>query len=243
MRRLMLAAVGLLGGAVPAWAGPNDLFAEKAVDFGTTPKGTVLVHYFRFTNTTNQPVTVGAPRVSCGCVSATVSKNQLAPGESAAVTAYMDTRRIPNVNVTKTVLVYVPFLSPSPEEVTLKVQTVTRDDLLMSPDVLAFGSVKAGAGGTAAVKVTFLGDPNWKVTEAKSTGGYVSAAVKEDARGSGLVTYEVTATLDKACPAGVWVADVFLTTSNPAVAKLRVPVTVTVTPDTVVPAAAKDGGK
>ncbi len=232
----MLAAAALLGGAVPAWAGPGDLFAEKVMDFGTTPKGTVLVHYFRFTNTTGQTLSIGGPRVSCGCVTATVSKNQLAPGESAAVTAYMDTRRIPTANVTKTVLVYVPFLSPSQEEVTLKVQTVARDDLMMSPDVLAFGTVKAGAGGTVTTKVTFLGDPNWKVTEAKSTGGYVKAAVKEDARANGLVTYEVTATLDKACPAGVWVADVFLTTSNPAVAKLRVPVTVTVTPDAVVPA-------
>lgn len=228
MTRFLTAAAAILGAAAPAWAGPGDLFGEKIADFGTTPKGTVLVHYFRFTNTTNQTMTVGNPRVSCGCVTATVSKVQIAPNESAAVIAYMDTNRIPTPNVTKTVSVYVPFLAPTPEEVTLKVQTVARNDLMMSPDTLAFGTVKKGEGGKVTTKVTFLSDPSWEVTEATSTGGYVKAEVKQDSRQGSVVTYEVTAALDKDCPAGNWTSDIFLKTSNVAVAKLRIPVTVTV---------------
>jgi hypothetical protein len=42
------------------------------------------------------------------------------------------------------------------------------------------------------------------------------------------VTYEVTAALEKDCPAGNWTSDIYLETSNPAVAKLRIPVTVNV---------------
>jgi Protein of unknown function (DUF1573) len=229
MNRLLLAVAGLLGTAGAAWAGPNDLFTDKVADFGTTPKGTVLVHYFRFTNTTNQTLTIGTPRVSCGCTSASVSKNSVAPGESAAVIAYMDTRRIPTPNVTKAVLVYVPFLAPTQEEVTLKVQTVARDDLMMSPDVLGFGDVKAGVGAKMSTKVTFMSDPNWTVTEATSTGGFVKAEFKQESRNGAMVTYDVTATLDKDCPAGNWISDINLKTSNGAVAKLRIPVTVNVT--------------
>jgi hypothetical protein len=229
MNRLAFALVALLGTTAPAWAGPGDLFTEKAMDFGVSPKGTVLVHYFRFTNNTNQTLTLGNPRVSCGCVSAAVSKNSVAPGETAAVIAHMDTRRIPTPNAVKSVIVYVPFLAPNFEEVALRVQTVTRDDLMMSPDVLSFGSVKAGTGGKVSTKVTFTSDPNWKVTEATSTGGYVKAEFKEESRGGNFVTYEVTATLDKECPAGNWVSDIHLKTSNPAVAKLRIPVNVNVT--------------
>jgi hypothetical protein len=228
MYRLLLATVALLGAGSTAWAGPGDLFTEKTMDFGVSPRGTVLVHYFRFTNTTNQTITVGNPRVSCGCVSAAMSSHRIAPGETAAVIAYMDTRRIPTPNVTKSVLVYVPFSSPTAEEVTLRVQTVTRDDLMMSPDTLAFGSVKKGQGGKVSTKVTFLSDPNWQVTEATSTGGYVKAEVKQDSRNGSFVTYEITATLDKECPAGNWVSDIHLKTSNAAVAKLRIPVTVNV---------------
>lgn len=230
MTRLLVAAAAVLGTAASAWAGPGDLFGEKVMDFGVSPKGTVLVHYFRFTNTTKDTITVGAPRVSCGCVSAAMSKNTIAPGETAAVIAYMDTRRIPTPNVTKTVLVYVPFLTPTQEEVTLKVQTVTRDDLMVSPDVLAFGTVKKGQGGKVSTKVSFTSDPNWAVNEATSTGGFVKAEFKQDTRSPGLVTYEVTATLDKDCPVGNWTSDIYIKTSNPAVARLRIPVTVTVTP-------------
>jgi len=229
MYRIALAVAGVVVGSSMATAGPSDLFAEKVKDFGTTPKGPVLVHYFRFTNTTGQTLQLGQPRVSCGCTSAAVSKNQVAPGETAAVIAYMDTRRIPTPNVTKAVTVYVPFFGATNEEVSLRVQTVCRDDLMMSPDTLAFGTVRKGQGGKVSTKVTFLSDPNWEVKESTSTGGYVNVAHKLDSRNGNMVTYEVTATLDKDCPAGNWTADVFLKTSNPAVASLRVPVTVNVT--------------
>jgi hypothetical protein len=229
MNRLILSLAAVVATTMPAWsAGPSDLFSDKVMDFGTTPKGTVLVHYFRFTNTTNQVLTLGTPRVSCGCTSAGLSKNTVAPGETAAVIAYMDTRRIPTPNVTKSVLVYVPFVAPTQEEVTLRVQTVARDDLMMSPDTLAIGTVTKGQSGKATTKVTFMSDPSWRVTEASSTGAFVKAEFKEESRSGSLVTYEVSATLDKDCPVGNWTSDINLTTSNSAVAKLRIPVTVNV---------------
>ncbi len=230
MNRVLLTLAVLLATAMSAWAGvPSDLFPEKVNDFGTSPKGTVLVHYFRFTNTTKQTLTLGTPRVSCGCTSAALSSNTVAPGETAAVIAYMDTRRIPTPNVTKSVLVYVPFVAPYQEEVTLRVQTVTRDDLMMSPDSLALGIVPKGQTNKTSTKVTFMSDPNWKITEASSTGAYIKTEFKEESRSGSFVTYEVTAILDKECPIGNWTSDINLKTSNSAVAKLRIPVTVNVT--------------
>jgi hypothetical protein len=229
MTRFVLGIVGLLAFGSVGLAGPADMFDEKEKDFGVSPKGTVLVHYFRFTNNTKNTVTLGQPRVSCGCVTPALTKNQLAPGEAAAVVAYMDTRRIPHAGVTKSVFVFVPFHSPTFEEVSLKVTTVTRDDLLMSPDTLAFGNVTKGKGAKATTKVTFTSDPNWEIKKASSTGAYVIPEFKLAARSGTTVTYEVTATLDKACPAGNWTSDVYLETSNAAVAKLRIPVTVNVT--------------
>ncbi|MCI0702556.1 MAG: DUF1573 domain-containing protein [Planctomycetia bacterium] len=228
MTRFMLGIAGVLLFSTAAWAGPGDLFEEKTKDFGISPKGTVLVHYFRFTNTTKQTITVGQPRVSCGCVTPALTHTQIAPGETAAVIAYMDTRRIPHSGVTKTVIVYVPFHSPNFEEVALSVTTVTRDDLIMSPDTLAFGTVTKGKGGKVSTKVTFTSDANWTVKKATSNGGYVGAEFKLSSRNGSMVTYEVTATLDKDCPAGNWTSDIFLGTSNAAVAKLRIPVTVNV---------------
>jgi len=229
MNRYIVVLAGVLGGATPAWAGAADLFPEKVKDFGVSPRGTILVHYFRFTNTTGQAIQLGQPRVSCGCVSAYVLKNQIAAGETTAVVAQMDTRRIPHPYTVKSVTVYVPFFSPTHEEVSLRVQTVCRDDLIMSPDTLAFGTVQKGKGAKTTAKVTLTSDPSWQVTAADSTGGYVKVEVKQESRVGSQVTYEVTATLDKECPAGNWTSDVYLTTNKADIPKLRIPVTVTVT--------------
>jgi hypothetical protein len=67
------------------------------------------------------------------------------------------------------------------------------------------------------------------VNKATSTGAYVHPEFKLASRSGTTVTYEVTAALDKDCPAGNWTSDLYLETSNPAVAKLRIPVTVNVT--------------
>ncbi|HSQ57157.1 MAG TPA: DUF1573 domain-containing protein [Gemmata sp.] len=228
MKSVVFAIAVLLGTTAPALAGPADLFAERVMDFGTSPKGTVLVHYFRFTNTTKQTLVVGSPRVSCGCTAAAVNTSQIAPGETGVVIAHMDTRRIPTPGVPKSVTIYVPFLAPNQEEVTLLVQTVTRDDLIMSPDRIAFGTVDGGAGAQQSTKVTFTSDPGWKITEAKSNGGFVKADFKEESRNGSFVTYDVTASLDKDCPAGNWISYIYLKTSNPSLGKIRIPVTVNV---------------
>ncbi|MGL4421861.1 MAG: DUF1573 domain-containing protein [Gemmataceae bacterium] len=228
MSRLLLGFVFGLMMVGSASAGANDYFSEFVRDFGVTPRGPVLVHYFSIKNTTNTTVQIGQPRVSCGCVAANVLKNTLAPGESTAVVANMDTRRIPQSNVIKAVTVYVPFLSPTLEEVSLRVQSIARDDLLISPEGLAFGTVRKGQPATAKVKVTILNDANVKITEAKSTGVYIGAEAKALPKLGNEASFEVIATLDAKTPDGVWTADVWLTTTNPGMAKVRIPVNVTV---------------
>lgn len=228
MTRLLLALAALVGTTSGAWAAATDLFEEKVKDFGVSPRGPVLTHYFRFTNTTNQTLTIGQPRVSCGCTSAASLQTTLEPGKTGAIVAYMDTRRIPTPNSLKSVIVYVPISSTHWEEAVLRVQTITRDDLIFSPDTIAFGNVRKGQGATASTKISFLSDPNWQITEATSTGGFVKVEPKLVARQGNQVTYEITATLDKDCPVGNWVSDINLATSNQGVARLRIPVTVNV---------------
>jgi hypothetical protein len=229
MHRVILASLSVLGLAASVQAGAPGFFAETSKDFGVSPRGPILRHYFAVTNNTSQPITIGQPRVSCGCVSASVLKSQIAPGETTSVVADMDTRRIPQANVVRTVTVYVPIYGPqTAEEAQLKVSAIARDDLVMSPEILAFGTLRKGQGGTASTRITFYSDPQWKVTEAASSGAYVKAEAKESHRQGNEVSYEVTATLDPKCPVGDWTADVWLKTSTPGIERIRVPVRVTV---------------
>lgn len=229
MCRFLLGTVALVLSVGLASAGAKDYFSEFAKDFGPSPRGPVLTHYFAISNTSKDNITLGTARVSCGCVSASVLKNQLAPGESTAVVAYMDTRRIPQAYVTKTVMVYVPFLSPVQEEVTLKVTSIARDDLVFSPEVLALGNVKKGKSATTTAKVTLFNQGKWEVSEVMSIGKFVSGSAKLVNRAATEVTYEVTATLDENCPVGNWVSDLYLKTNAGGLERLRIPVSVNVT--------------
>ncbi len=233
MRSFAYALIGWVTATVPAQAGVAELFGEREKDFGVTPRGPVLVHYFRFTNTTGQTLVLGSPRVSCGCVAAAVSSPRVAPGESAAVIAYMDTRRIPTPNVPRIVTVYVPFISPTFEEVTFRVRAVCREDLSITPDAIVFGTLPKGQGGRKSVRVTFYGDSNWRLADAVSTGGYVQAALSGPTVQGNAVSYEVAAQLDPACPAGYWICEIVLKSPHPATPLIRIPVTVTVTPPVV----------
>jgi len=218
MRRALFAVFFVTVAVGQASAGAPEYFSEVNKDFGTSPIGPVLTHYFAIRNTTNGTVTMGTPRIGCGCVSATLMKATLAPGETTYLIAYMDTKKIPNHQrgVTKTVTVSVPFLSPVPEEVVTRVTTVAREDLFYTPDSLRFGTVSKGSDSKATMKVTLYNQPSWQVTQATSTGKYVSAEFKEISRKSNEVVYEVTATLSPDCPVGNWMSDVVLTTSAPA---------------------------
>lgn len=234
---LTLLAAAVFAGAVAAQpvavaAGANAFFTEKEKDFGVTALGPVLVHYFPITNTSKQAVTMDAPRIGCGCVSATLMKGQLAPGETTYVVAYMNTAKIPSsqLNTNKGVTVSVPFRTLN-EEVVLTVRCFARTDLVWSTqDGVSFGTVTKGKTATATMEVTLYNQPGWEIKEVKSNGAYVKAEAKQTKKGGNSVTYEITCKLDEKCPAGSWMSDLTLTTNAPGIEKMRVPVTVNVEP-------------
>jgi hypothetical protein len=225
MYRHNLALVILLGVASASWAGAESFFEERVHDFGATPRGPTLVHYFRFTNNSKETLTVGNVRVSCGCVTASAPVTQVKPGDSSYIMAQMDSRRFTGA---KSVTVYVLFTSPRYEEISLQVQANGRDDFTMYPDTVSFGQVTRGNTPKASVQVTLLGDPNWQVTEVKPDSDYVKPTAKLVKRNGAEVTYEISATLRPDLPVGKWYTDIWLKTSNSSLSKVRVPLTVDV---------------
>jgi len=201
------------------------MFDELSRDFGSVPRGQILMHPFRVVNNTQQPVHISNVRVSCGCTSARALQPWLQPGQETAIVAQMDTNRFLN---TKTVTIFVTFDQPRFEEVRLWVIANSREDVMFNPDNIAFGQVKRGSEPESKINITFLGNPQTQLMEIKSESNYVQPTVKELRRNSGETVYEITANLRKDTPAGRWYTDVWLKTNNPAMPRLRVPVTVEV---------------
>jgi hypothetical protein len=207
--------------AAATWA--DGLFEELNCDFGSVPRGPVLTHPFRITNNTRDTVHIAGIRVSCGCTAATPLRTELEPGQSTAVVAQMDTRRFGGV---KNVTIYVQFDRPQWEEVRLWVQANSRDDLTITPEALAFGTIKRGTAPTASVNVSFLGNAAWQVLEAQCDTNYIQTKVEEVRRDTGEVVYKLTAQVRKDAPVGKWYTDIWLKTNDAATARVRVPLNV-----------------
>ena len=220
---VMFAAFLGIAGAVHAQTHADGMFDELTRDFGSVPRGQVVMHPFRIVNNTSQPVRIAQVRVSCHCVEAHALKLNLQPGEETAIIATMNTQPFLN---TRTVTIFVTFDLPRHQEVRLWVQANSREDIQFNPGSIAFGQVKRGAEGVESkMVISFLGGQT-KITEIKSESNYVTPTLKESSRGSGDTSYVVTAKLRKDTPAGKWYTDLWLTTNNPSMPKLRVPVTV-----------------
>jgi hypothetical protein len=211
--------------AGPLWAGSwaDAMFTEVSKDFGSVPRGPTLVHHFGLTNNTGSPVHISGVRVSCGCVSAAALATYLAPGQSTAVQAYMDTRRFLG---SKTVTIYVSFDAPQWEEVRLWVQANSCDDLLVNPEAFALGQAKRGSVPSAAVTVTLTGNSQWQITGIDRDSNYVQTKLQELRRDSAAVSYQLTASVRSDAPVGKWYTDVWVKTNNPAMPRIRVPLTV-----------------
>jgi hypothetical protein len=220
----MLAGLWVSGTAqATTWA--EGMFESRGRDFGSVPRGPMLTHPFRLTNNTGAPVSISRVRVSCNCTSAHALQNELAPGESTAILAQMDTGRFWGV---KRVTIYVQFSEPNFEEVQLWVQANSRDEITVAPDSLAFGQVKKGSSPTATVTVTLLGVNSWSVTGVTSESNYVQATLKHLPGTSGEVNYQLTAKLRSDTPVGKWYTDLWLETNSSLTPRIRVPLTVEV---------------
>jgi hypothetical protein len=218
---VLLAGLCAAGSASASWA--DAMFDGLSRDFGTVPRGPIVSHPFRFVNNTGSPVHVTSVRVSCGCVSARALHDVVAPGQESAILAQMDTRRF---LAAKSVTIFVQFDQPGWEEVRLWVQANSRDDVSVLPDTLTFGRIKRGTSPSAAVTISLLGDANWQVLGATCESNYVQPVCKMVRRQNGEVAYQLNAKLRGDAPPGKWYTDVWLTTNNPAMPRVRVPLTV-----------------
>jgi hypothetical protein len=220
---VVLLGLATAGTASASWA--DALFDELSRDFGSVPRGPTLSHHFRFVNKTGGRVHIASVRVSCGCVTAQPLHYHLAPGQESAILVQMDTRRF---QASKNVTIYVTFDQPRSEEVRLWVQANSRDDVAVIPESLALGRIKRGSSPSGKVTITFLGGGSWQVAGVQAESNYIQPVVQELRRVPGEVSYELSVKLRPDTPPGKWYTDVWVRTNNPAMPRVRVPLTVEV---------------
>jgi hypothetical protein len=256
MRFVRLAACGvLLLAAVTAaaqspaptipWA--NKFFEKDNTppvivhDFGTVPKGTLLVHKFTITNIYDVPMQIIDVRKSCSCLEAIPPAQVLQPHESAELTVTMNTDRFTGANAQTFFITFGPqFVSTA----VLQLKATSRADVTLTPGLVNFGVVAQGSQPTQTVNVKYAGKQrDWKIVGVVPSDGPIDVQLSDAGR-SGLLSlggpeYRVTVTLKPDAPPGAIDELISLKTNDPSAPLLQVSVSgvvqapITVAPSTV----------
>ncbi|MGH1339838.1 MAG: DUF1573 domain-containing protein [Aureispira sp.] len=67
-------------------------FTENSFDFGTLEEGDKVEHVFKFTNTSDNPLTINNARGSCGCTVPEWPRDPIAPGEEGEIKVKFDSK-------------------------------------------------------------------------------------------------------------------------------------------------------
>lgn len=67
-------------------------FAENSFDFGTLQEGEKVEHIFKFTNTSDKPLTISNARGSCGCTVPEWPRDPIAPGADGEIKVKFDSK-------------------------------------------------------------------------------------------------------------------------------------------------------
>lgn len=67
-------------------------FEENSFDFGTLEEGDKVEHVFKFTNTSDNPLTISNARGSCGCTVPEWPREPIAPGEGGEIKVKFDSK-------------------------------------------------------------------------------------------------------------------------------------------------------
>jgi hypothetical protein len=246
MLRLHVLAAWMLTAGVAAAQGPLVPWANKffqkdeppAVlvhDFGTVPKGTLLVHKLKITNIYDVPVQIIDIRKSCTCLEANPPQQVLQPHDTAELTLTMNADKFTGPNAQT---FYVTFGPQYVSTAVIQVKATSRADVTLTPGSIAFGVVAQGTKPSQTVTVRYSGKQrDWKIAGAVQPAGPFDVKLEDLGRGIvqvGNPEYRLTVTLRENALSGPIQDTIQLRTNDPAAPSLGVTVSALVQPPVVV---------
>ncbi len=206
---------------VPAFAGLEQLFDTTSKDFGMVPHGSVQIHRFILTNTTNSTIRVSSFRSSCKCATPKVEVKSAAPGEQIVVEVEYNTRTFTG---SRSMTITVTFDQPRLESVALRVSGYSRQDVVFNPSQVSFGVVSRGKATERTLKVEYAGPDDFRIEEVIPPSGF-EATAEEIYREPRKAGYNLKVKLSETASAGDLFATIQLKTNDPKTPILTVPVT------------------
>lgn len=200
----ILTSASLMGGMI-------DLFDSTLKDFGSVPHGSINRHRFVLKNTTPEMIRISGVSSSCKCATPRALSQEAAPGDELVVEVEYNTTTFTGE---RSMSIYVFFLEPTNETVTLRVTGFSRQDVVFNPGQVDFGVLDAGQKVSKTVKIEYAGALDWKITEAMPSSAF-AVQLKELYREPGRVGYQLETELKSDATPGVHGEPLRLKTNDP----------------------------
>jgi hypothetical protein len=129
-------------------------FESDTFDFGSIPRGAAVAHTFKFTNSGQDTLEITSVRPTCGCTTAPLSSNRIAPGEMATIKAIFNSKNF-NGHVTK--FIYVNSTDPINPYLKISFRATINDPLLpitITPFEADFDTLNSSTPGNIKLTLT-----------------------------------------------------------------------------------------
>jgi hypothetical protein len=248
MKRSMTALVVCLSmwcSSVYADSWADRLFSQMHHEFGSIPRGSDQRCTFVLTNTTATPVRIAGMSRSCGCTQITLDdrvvldqnikvarENKLvAPGQEVQIGVVLDTRSFTGP---KSAEILISLDQPAHADVRLTVNSFIRQDIVLNPGAIQFGTLSRGQEATRELDIEYAGIANWQILNVTKPTPYLDVIHEEIYRKPGQVGYRLCVTLKPLTPVGTIRDVIMVETNDPGAPQFAVVVTGQVQPDLVV---------
>jgi hypothetical protein len=248
MMRASLLLTAVLACSAPAhadnWA--DLMFSGLRHEFGNVPRGAEVRHTFVMLNNTGLPVQIAALKRNCKCISAVAiddsvvldAVNQEArypklvePGQEVRVAVAIDTRSFVG---NKSGEVTISFNEPGYADVRLLINIFIRQDIVLNPGAIQFGSLAHGQEATRELEIEYAGSGDWQVLGVSNLNRDLDVGHEELYRRPGRVGYKLTVRLKPTAAARPIREILFVETNDPATPQVPVLVTGQIQPDLIV---------
>lgn len=200
---------------------PSFFCSEPVHDFGQVTPAALLRHRFVIDNTGNMPLHISRIQTSCGCVTAKLASEEIAPGQSATLDVEFKAP-LTTGKASQHLLLHTD--DPRRPERRLTLLSLVEPQISLSPDLVDFGLVADGETVTPQVTVVVKLHQNGILSVTSEAPG-VSAAWLPESEDSG----RIVATLNPAAPIGPISGDLNIAIND--IPRIRLPVIGRVTGD------------
>jgi hypothetical protein len=179
------------------WA--SKMLSATTHDFGSVARSAKVQQRIVVKNLYKEDVHIAGVRVSCGCISASATRDVLATHETGEIVIDLNTRSFLG---RRTATATVTFDRPYYAEARINISAYIRSDVVFTPGVVDFGTVHEGLAAEKKITVLYAGRDDWKIVDVTSANSNYEVAVTEKSRGGGRVSYELSVRLKDGTPAG-----------------------------------------